>query len=423
MHLSRRDVLRLAGAGGLVAAAGPLSSCSTGSGSGATQIRFLMNKPEVVEYFRDLVTDYNASQSAVDVFLDTTPTSITAQFVRGAPPDIACYNYNLEAANFVRRGVLSDLSDLPVTEEISDDVQDLVGQFATYEDETSVLPYSITAAGVIYNQRLFEQHGVEVPRTWSELIAACETFQAAGVVPIYLTYRETWTIQQGLFDYAIGSMVDVADFYARLDEVGTAFEPGSPTSFSAVMREPVERMVELASYANPDAASRNYPDGNLAFASGEAAMYLQGPWALGEIAKVDPDLPVGTFPLPMTDDPADTKVRVNLDLALWIPRSTPNEDAARDFLQYLMQPEVINAYNIDNQAYSPLEDAPPQPDPRLEGLQSYVDEGRFYQGAGTYIPPTVPVGNYLQQAVLTGDADELLQTLDADWRRLALRSA
>ena len=48
-------------------------------------------------------------------------------------------------------------------------------------------------------------------------------------------------------------------------------------------------------------------------------MYLQGPWAFGEIAKTDPDLDLGTFPLPMTDDPADLKVRVNIDLALWIP--------------------------------------------------------------------------------------------------------
>ena len=48
-------------------------------------------------------------------------------------------------------------------------------------------------------------------------------------------------------------------------------------------------------------------------------MYLQGPWALAETAKTDPDLDLGTFPLPMTDDPADLKVRVNTDRAAMIP--------------------------------------------------------------------------------------------------------
>lgn len=420
MDVSRRQALRLGGAGAAAAGTG-LAGC--GGGGGATEIRFLVNKPEVVGYFRDLVDEFNGSQQDVDVFVDTTPTSITAQFVRGSPPDLACYNYNLETANFVRRGALSDLSDLPESDTIDPAVQDLVAQFATYEDETSVLPYSVTAAGVVYNVRLFEENGVAVPTTYSELVAACETFQAAGITPIYMTYAETWTIGQGLFDYTTGSALDVDAFYSELDEVGTEFEPGSSTSFSTVMAEPVQKMIELTRFANPDAASRDYGDGNLAFGRGEAAMYLQGPWSLGEIAKIDPDLEVGLFALPMTEDPEDTKARVNLDLALWIPRSTPYVAEARALLQFLMQPDVVNAYNADNQAYSPLVDAPPQPDPRLAGLQPYVDDGRFYQGAGTYIPPTVPVGNYLQEAVLSGDAEKFLDTLDADWRRLALRSA
>ena len=94
-------------------------------------------------------------------------------------------------------------------------------------------------------------------------------------------------------------------------------------------------------YTNADAASRGYGDGNLAFSKGEGAMYFQGPWAFGEIAKSGPDLELGTFPLPMTDDPHDRKVRVNIDLAAWIPEDSTHKDAARAFLGYLFQPEVI----------------------------------------------------------------------------------
>ena len=52
-----------------------------------------------------------------------------------------------------------------------------------------MIPYSITAAGVIYNKDLFEQQGLEVPTTWSELIEVCEAFQSAGITPIYGTYQ------------------------------------------------------------------------------------------------------------------------------------------------------------------------------------------------------------------------------------------
>ncbi|GAP61210.1 protein involved in carbohydrate transport [Arthrobacter sp. Hiyo1] len=57
----------------------------------------------------------------------------------------------------------------------------------------------------------------------------------------------------------------------------------------------MDRMVELAAFANKDAASRGYADGNLAFSQGKGAMYMQGPWALNEIAKTAPAMKLGTF--------------------------------------------------------------------------------------------------------------------------------
>jgi ABC-type glycerol-3-phosphate transport system substrate-binding protein len=152
-------------------------------------------------------------------------------------------------------------------------------------------------------------------------------------------------------------------------------------------------------------------------------MYLQGPWALGQIALIDEKLPVGTFALPVSNDPADRKARVNIDLGLWIPTASEHPEQAKELVEFLMQPEVIDAYNRDNLAYSPRIDAPPQQDERLAGLQQYVDDAAFYQGAGTFIPTSIPLGNYLQSAIRSGDFTSMLQRLDSDWRRLAGRSA
>jgi raffinose/stachyose/melibiose transport system substrate-binding protein len=88
-----------------------------------------------------------------------------------------------------------------------------------------------------------------------------------------------------------------------------------------------------------------------------------------------------------------------------------------------MRPDILNAYNADNLAYSTLKDAPPQQDERLAGLQSYVDSAAFYQGAGTFVPTSIPLGNYLQSAIRSGNFQGMLRQLDADWRRLAGREA
>jgi raffinose/stachyose/melibiose transport system substrate-binding protein len=99
-------------------------------------------------------------------------------------------------------------------------------------------------------------------------------------------------------------------------------------------------------------------------------MYMQGPWAVGQVLTINPKLKMGTFPMPVTDDASQTKCRVNLDLAIWLPRSqgAAERAAAIKFLGYLMQPSIMNAYNQTNLAFSPLKGAPPQTSPLVSGL-------------------------------------------------------
>jgi raffinose/stachyose/melibiose transport system substrate-binding protein len=154
-------------------------------------------------------------------------------------------------------------------------------------------------------------------------------------------------------------------------------------------------------------------------------MYMQGPWAVGLIQQINPKLKMGTFPLPATDDASQTKCRVNLDLAIWLPRSqtAAQRTAALHFLDYLMQPSVVNAYNQANLAFSPLKNAPPQTSPIVSGLNQYVSSARFYQGAGTYVPITIPVGNFIQEMMLTGNVSGFTSSMDSAFKRLAVRTS
>jgi raffinose/stachyose/melibiose transport system substrate-binding protein len=415
--LSRRSVLKAAALSAL--AVGPLSSCGDG---GTTAIRFHQSKPEVIGYFDGLVKQFNSSHPTLHVTHDAT-TSLVAGFVRERPPDLALENYLLDVGSFVTRGALSDLSDLPEAKLIEPSVQAQVAQYAEYKGETSVLPYSVAAAGVVYNKALFEKHQQGIPTTWTELTGVCRAFKEAGVTPIYATYVDTWTTSQGLFDYVSGSMLDVAAFYDKLKAQGGDVGSDSPVSFSKDFAPAVDRMLELSEYFNENATSRDYGDGNVAFSKGEAAMYLQGPWAIGEIAKLAPKLELGTFPLGATDDPGDAKARINFDLAMWIPRGSSTRREASELLSFLMQPSVINKYNQDNLGFSPLKNAPKVTDPRIAGLQAAFDEGRISQGAGTYVPPTIPLPNYLQELVITKNAELFLSRMDRDWARLAKRTS
>ncbi|MCP3425905.1 ABC transporter substrate-binding protein [Rothia sp. AR01] len=419
-RLTRRALL---GGGALGALAAGLSGCGAGGGAGGAQeITLYQNKREAIDFFRGLVSEFNEAHSGrIRVIHDTTPGSLSAQFARSTPPALGAYNYNFEMSRFQERGELSDLSDLAEKADIRPAVQDLVDQYPTYPGRTSVIPYSIMGSGVLYNQEVFERHGLEVPTTYSEFLELCGTLRDAGVTPIYQTSGDAWTLAQGVTDYAIGGMLDVAGFFERLRGQGDAAGPDAEVSFSHAFREPFERALEIHSFANSNAASRKYGDGNVAFAQGDAAMYFQGPWALTEIDTINPDARIGVFPLPMTEDPADRKIRVNLDLALWIPESIPHPDAARELLDFLITPELADEYNQANLGFGVRNDSPPIADPRMNDLQGYVDRAAFYQGASVSIPRTILYENYVQ-GVMTGDSVEgMLRTLDEDWARLARR--
>ncbi|WP_344011075.1 ABC transporter substrate-binding protein [Microbacterium natoriense] len=399
-----------------------LTGCA--AGDGRETIRFTFSKREAIEFMTNLVAEYNASQSDVRVEIDTSGVDVvSASFVRGNPPDIMLANYNFEIARFVQRCALTDLGDTDAAASVRDDLQPLMDQYGSCAGRTSALPYSVMAASVIYNKEIFAAQGIEVPRTWDELIAACDQLKAAGITPFYATFKDDWTVGQGWYDYSLGGSIDVIDFFDGMNAEGADVGPDSTVSFQNDFAEPMDRMLQLTKdYVNEDAPSRGYGDGNLAFSKGEAAMYLQGPWAFSEIAKTAPDLQLGTFPLPMTDDPDDLAVRVNMDLAAMIPEGSRHQEAARDFLEFLYEPQNIEAYNESQLGFTPTEDAPAPSDPRIAGMIDYYDDGRIYQGPSVLVPKTIPVFNYAQAMVLGADPNTTLRTMDADWARVAFRA-
>lgn len=427
-HTRRRHRGALAGlAASLVLLLASTIGCSAigvGGSADTVTIRFLQNKPEVIGYFNQVIAQFEAENPGIRVVQDNNEDGFVPSLVRNSPPDVVTRGWAYTSGDLARRGVFEDLSGLAEAARINPDIQSLVAEWGLSEPGTiPALPYSLTAAGVIYNEALFEEHGVSVPTTWDEFVTACEIFRAAGVTPIYGTFRESWTVAQGVFDYVAGGLVDVERFYSALYTEGGDFGPHSPVTFSNTFADTLEKMDYVLSASQPNAPARNYVEGNAAFARGEAAMYLQGPWALSELANANPDLRVGTFPLPATNDPADTKVRVNVDLALAIPLGAKHPEEATKFIEFLFREDVISAYNDDNSAFSTLHGAGTPEDARIAGLAPYIDEGRFYQGPSQYLPPAVPVEGNLQVYVLNRNGEALLRNLDDDYRRVAARNA
>jgi raffinose/stachyose/melibiose transport system substrate-binding protein len=88
-----------------------------------------------------------------------------------------------------------------------------------------------------------------------------------------------------------------------------------------------------------------------------------------------------------------------------------------------MSPDVISAYSVSQSTFSPLQDAAPNADPALAGLEPFFTEGRIIGFIDHQIPASVPLNNMLQTLVVSGDVDGFLADLDDEWGKVAERTA
>ena len=428
-----RGRLAAAALGTAVVLAG-LTGCAPGSGpdaDGVTTLDFFQFKPEAVQDFADIITDFEAENPDIRVVQNAVPdadTAIRTLLVKNKVPDVLTLNVSGNFAELARACVFADLSDEPSAETVNPAVQEIVQDLGSCDQgadggsgspEVNALPFANNASGIIYNPDIFAAQGVEVPTTWTELIAAADTFEQAGIAPFYCTMKDAWTAGPAFVNLGGALMPD--GFFDDLRAEGSDVQDGA-VSFSKDFGPAMEKEVQLFSYCQDDFASRDYNAGNLAFANGESAMYLQGSYAIPAIRANAPDASIGTFPYPVTED-ADDRIAVSgVDVGLSIGRDSDNKEEAQRFVDYLMSPEVVQAYSESQSTFSPLVDAEPNTDPALAGLEPYFTSGRIIGFIDHQVPASIPLVNMLQTLVITGDVDEFLTDLDDEWSKVAART-
>lgn len=95
---------------------------------------------------------------------------------------------------YIDAGYAQPIDDLASQYKLQDKYMEGALAQATYKDQLYAIPVkNISIAGIYYNKALFEQYGIEVPKTVSELEAAADTFVENGIVPFTLANGPKWT--------------------------------------------------------------------------------------------------------------------------------------------------------------------------------------------------------------------------------------
>ena len=268
------------------------------------------------------------------------------------------------------------------------------------------MPYAANAAGVLYNRTMFEENGWEIPSNWNEFMELLDTIQASGQQPLYFGFKDTWTCLAPWNAIAVG-LVD-ADICRQVN-AGNA-------TFTEAYREVAEKMLQLLPYAQPEPYAYSYNDACTAFARGESAMYCIGSYAVPQILSVNPDMDIDSFVFPASEDSEGQTLNSGVDLQFCVMADCEEKEAAYEVLRFLQQDEIVQIY-LDDQNAVPCKEGDFTLPGMLDGMKSYIEEGKMADYQDHYYPAEMAVDAMIQTFLMDGDVDTFLTKFDTDWVR------
>ena len=199
------------------------------------------------------------------------------------------------------------------------------------------VPWDMGMVGWWYNKDLFAQAKItQPPATWTELLADVKTLKAAGITPISLGEKDTWTGMH-IWSYLATRICGKAGFLPAADRTGGSFTDPCFVEAGTKLQELIALQPFQAGFLG---ASHDEMQGT--FGNGKAAMELSGQWAPSvESAQAADKVGVknlGFFSFPAVEGGAGAMSdAMGGGNGFAIGKNAPPE--AVDFVKYLTAPE------------------------------------------------------------------------------------
>lgn len=388
--------------------------CGQQISNNVIEVEMVSYKPESVAAFEEIQNKFNESHDNIHLTINSPNEAMTilkTRFIKEDYPDIIAIGGDVNYSNFLDADLFMDVSDFEGVKNIKQSYLDMEKELEfTPHEGIYGLPYAANAAGILYNEDMFVEHGWEIPETWDEFIALCDTIEEEGIVPIYLGFKDTWTCLAPWNALAVG-LTD-SDVYNQVNKGNTTFEKE--------YKEVAEKMKMLLNYAEPNPYAYSYNDACTAFARGEAAMYTIGSYAVPQIKSVNPDMNINSFTFPANESKEDNVLNSGIDLNFAVMKeSSEKKEAIYEVLSFLYEDETIQIY-LDDQGGITCKEGNFKVPNEIGGMREYIEAGKVADFHDHHYPSEMSV-DALIQTFLMDESDEAVETFlkrfDSEWER------
>jgi multiple sugar transport system substrate-binding protein len=296
----------------------------------------------------------DAALEAINIDINTVMFSSTDAFqasVRGALPTESAFPlfdwwFAYRMKDLVDAGLLADVTDIWQRHiDAGEYPASLMNSFG-FDGRAYALPKLINYWIVFYNQRVFDEYGLEVPTTWDELIAVAETLKSGGVTPF----------GQDVVGCRWCSFIWFEELLVRTDPALYQSLMTGETAYNdpqvvAVM-EQWRAMIDAGYFSQP--GEIDFDTSADSFANGDFAMLLMGDWWTANIerAGLTAGDDYGVFVMPGITE-AGSRSLIIEGRPVLIAEHSPQRDAALEFADYFMGVEGQTIWATTGQVNSP----------------------------------------------------------------------
>ncbi|MCZ8518308.1 MULTISPECIES: ABC transporter substrate-binding protein [Paenibacillus] len=324
----------LAGCAGGPSSAGtskPADTAVSTAGKKAVTIKMFQFKVEIAEALHKLAEEYK-KETGVTVEIETHGGGedynalLKAEIASGSEPEI------FNNGGFVGLEPYMDRAEDLTNEPWAKDLVEISKRPTTVNGKLYGMPMNIEGYGLIYNKELFAKAGITAePKTFAELKEAAEKLKAAGITPFMAT-NEWWSLGLHTVNIALANQPDPQQFISDLSAGQTTIK-GNP-----VFVKWLDFVDLLFANSQKDKTTTDYTSQITHFASGKAAMMLQGNWTQGDVNKVNPNMKLGVLPLPIDDKEGSVMVGVASNYI--VNKKSKHPEEAKAFLNWLVTSET-----------------------------------------------------------------------------------
>lgn len=224
----------------------------------------------------DVVKQTEAAVPGLTIKLDAVDSEVNrkeklrGEMAAGKPPEVFDVFGSPDAALYAKEGLMLDLT--PIIEELG--IKDTFTTLDPFTNEGKVygLPIGGSIEGYFYNKEYFEQKGLTVPKTLSELEQIAEKIKADGKIPFAQSSKDAWIplmTTNNLWSYYAGP------------EITYGFKTGQTKWTDDSMVQAIAKHKEWVEkgYYKKGELGFEYADMRNQIITGEAIIMMDGSWA------------------------------------------------------------------------------------------------------------------------------------------------